>query len=285
MKTIPASDFIHLGDLVRFFHASEGCKIETATQGIQLLEGIVNRQPFEHVGRYMMELKQVREWLESSTSRPGGPTEVSADANRMIAQAADHLRSTIYSESQKWQTIILNQSAVSAKLRSLEARLKFDDQKALLADTIRCLECGAPRAAIVMGWNLTYEYLRRFVFDDKDGRLKTFNKLLEKRKRNKTDNYEPISEYEQLQDLGERFVIDLLFEAALLSKRSHQTLIHALNRRNHFAHPNMAKASDESAAGFIDDLIANVFDNPHFVLSTPEPLQPPNPPIPPSVTP
>lgn len=266
MKTIPASDFIHLGDLVRFLHASEGSKIETAIQGIKLLEGLVNRQPYEHVGRYMMELKHLREWLESSTSWAGGPTKISADANRMIAQAADHLRTTVYSESQKWQTIILDQSAVSGKLRALESRLAFDDQKALLADTIRCLECGAPRAAIVMGWNLTYEYLRRSVFEDKDGRRAAFNALLKGRKRTKSDFYEPIDDYEHFQDLGERFVIDLLFDAELLSKHSHQVLLHALNRRNHFAHPNMAKATDESATGYIDDLIINVFDNPSFIL-------------------
>lgn len=264
MQTISADNFIHLGDLIRLLFNPKGFSPDEIAGLIKQVDAYLTTQPFRHVRMYLEKLDQVRNWLENPKTAWSLSGEMPNDLESHFARIIEPLRSNIYSESKDWQTIILNQSAVSAKLRSLEGWLKFEDQKALLSDTIRCLECGAPRAAIAMGWSLTYEYLRRWVFVETGGRLATFNGLLTTKKRNKTDLYEPIAGYEQFQDLGERFVIDLLNEAKLIDKGPYQLLVDALNRRNHFAHPSFAKATDVSAAGYIENLIVNIFENAGF---------------------
>lgn len=262
MQTTSAYKFIRTGEVIRFLFNPQGSKPEIIAAAIEETNAFLRSQPFKHLENYLNRLDNLQKWLEQPNNSLYNnlPGEIIAQFNDIV----EHLLHNVYSEASEWQTIILNQSAVSAKLRALESRLTFDDQKALLADTIRCLECGAPRAAIVMGWNLTYEYLRRWVFVDTAGRLATFNGLLTTKKRNKTDLYEPIADYDHFQDLGERSVLDWLFEAKIIDKGSYQILVDALNRRNHFAHPSFAKASDTSSAGYIENLIINIFDDPRF---------------------
>ena len=99
------------------------------------------------------------------------------------------------------------------------------------------------------------------VFDDKP-RLAQFNGVLQMRWKSKTVQHAPIVDYEEFFGLPESFVLELMFEAKLIAKEKYQVLQGALNRRNHFAHPNFAKTTGTSAAGYIEDLVINVIDDP-----------------------
>ena len=64
----------------------------------------------------------------------------------------------IVTELQKMRVVRLLEANVSHMLRSLHTDLDLSPtQSALRDETIRCLECGAFRSAIVMGWNINYK--------------------------------------------------------------------------------------------------------------------------------
>lgn len=163
------------------------------------------------------------------------------------------------------RVLLVDQGVVTERLRELRNTITGAEKQIIFADTLRCLETGAYRAAIVMGWNLAYEHLRRWTFKSKRKRLKDFNTELTSRRRNATDLYDPIKEYDDFHELREAMVLEVAFKAKLYPKQKFQVLTGALNDRNHFAHPSSRRATAASATGYIENLIVNVLDDPHFV--------------------
>jgi hypothetical protein len=169
----------------------------------------------------------------------------------------------LLNEAEEIKLLGLTQPVASARLQSLKGAM-YDDQLAgLYHDTLRCLQSGAYRAAIVMGWNLTYDFVRRWVFRD-EHRRGMFNSVLVTKQKSKAACYAPITTFDAYFELSERNVIDWMYEAKLLSKEKHQVLVNALTDRNHFAHPSSRKATATSAAGYIENLVVNILTDAHF---------------------
>lgn len=127
-------------------------------------------------------------------------------------------------------TLSLRKSDVSDLLRQLPPQLSLNpDQERLRNETILCLESGAYRAAATMGWNLAYDYVRRWVFQN---HLSALNPKL------RID--EQIANYEDFYTTGpkEWDFLRACGTAGILGGRIVERLQHFLRERNDYAHAN-----------------------------------------------
>jgi len=140
-------------------------------------------------------------------------------------------------------------------------------QRHLVAETMRCIESGSFRAAVVMGWNLAFDYLRHWVWRATKRRA-SFNTALKARCTTKTGlpvypkgirRYEDFFTAKPM--LNEWTVLEVMRDARLISVPVHDKLCHYLRERNNFAHPNFRKPSDHKASAFIEDLLDIVTDS------------------------
>lgn len=97
-------------------------------------------------------------------------------AAKQLQAYMEPISRTLYAEAREKQLVAVNAGAVCQHLRDLSSRVSLSEiQQRLQAETIACIESGAYRAAVVMGWNLAYDYLRQWVFDN---HLAPFNAAL-----------------------------------------------------------------------------------------------------------
>jgi hypothetical protein len=266
-----AFDYIGLGELLSALRWPSSRRPAEVIDDVRNLRLILGRFAFDRIERRLREFEEtVAEELEQHpekfksdypyTGAESIPKKLLLSLNEIVQLLAE----TILQNWSSREVLPIDRSAVSDMLRALEGTLREDHQKVILSDTIRCLECGAYRAAIVMGWNLAYEHLRQWIFKRKRSRLKQFNAVLVTRNRGPNEPYPPVTVYEDFFEIGERVVIDVAYKAKLFNKQTHQVLVHALTDRNHFAHPSFRRATAVSAAGYIENLILSVVTDPHF---------------------
>jgi hypothetical protein len=208
----------------------------------------------------------IRRGIES-----GGPTSVEHGrvSHRVCKQIGEVVRGLLdytTGSNNREMYLVLNANEVIEKVASLN-RAKGSDREMMIRETVRCLEAGACRAAIVMAWCLTFDHVRQWIFSSKQKRLKAFNSVLTKMNRTPTKLHDPITAYEDFNDHGERDVLDIAYKAKLFIKQKHQVLVNALTDRNHFAHPNSRGATLESALGYVDNLCVNVLKHPDFAFT------------------
>jgi len=164
--------------------------------------------------------------------------------------------------------IRLNNTAVSERLRSLASVVTLNDsQRQLLDETIRCIECDAYRSAIITGWNLTFDFIRQWVFDN---RLTDFNDALTNNyviKRTNTPRFTAILDYRDFWEAsdppGERVVLDCCKDKAIIGGNLHQDLCKHLRQRNNFAHANTKTPTVNQANAYVDELV-DIITNPPF---------------------
>jgi hypothetical protein len=164
------------------------------------------------------------------------------------------------SELQKLRVVRLIDHNVSPHLKSLETALMLSPaQVALCNETKRCLECGAYRSAIVMGWNTIYDYLRTWIVADST-RLDHLNARLAKipGKKGKGKRYpKPFATYAELRDskLEERAFLTHLATINGVDQDCVSDLVRSLNRRNKYAHATQIRDSPHLSNSYIEDLI------------------------------
>ena len=172
-----------------------------------------------------------------------------------------HYHRLIHSSAFIGQKVLpVENNVVTESLRLLLQDITNDQERIILLDTLRCLECGAYRAAIVMGWNLTYERIRHWIFKSPRKRRREFNTALT----TKHPKHAPIAQYEDFYEVGERKVLDIAYDAELFTKQKYQILVNSLYDRHHFAHASKRKATPATAAGYIENLIINILNDKHF---------------------
>ena len=177
-----------------------------------------------------------------------------------ISQIVRDFFELLKKDGRSWEVVQIDRSAVSDVLRGLRSHAADQHQANLVDEAIRCLECGAYRAAIVTGWNLAFDHFRQWIFSSRKKRLKELNAVLTSKNRTPPQ----VVHYEDFFELSERVLIDDSYAAKLFKKGPHKFLVNALDTRNSFAHPSHLVATGVSAAGYIDGLIRNVITNPHF---------------------
>jgi hypothetical protein len=167
---------------------------------------------------------------------------------------------------------VLNQTAVSQKLRAFGTNHPLTAIQIHLRDeTILCLEIEAYRAAAVMGWNLAYDYIRTWLFNN-DGHRKAFNRRLLAIKNKGTGKsvYKRIVKYSDFYTAkpapNEYKVLELMEEAGLLKGVSEQ-LTHYLRERNQYAHASNFQPTADQVNHYLDNLI-DIITSEHFPLRT-----------------
>jgi hypothetical protein len=168
---------------------------------------------------------------------------ITESAARELSAMVSAIVRTLEHESKARQVVVLNTAGVSAKLRQLPSKCVLNDtQRHLLDETIRCVECAAYRAAAVMGWNLVYDCIRRWMWVDATRRAAFNAKLMAVTNRAGANVYPAgLTTYEEFYTirpaLGERDVLDVMRDAGLLSG-VYEKLAGYLKDRNTFAHAN-----------------------------------------------
>jgi hypothetical protein len=158
------------------------------------------------------------------------------------------IRDGLFAKARKLEVIAVKSGAVIQQLRNLPAsRVLNDMQQELLKQTILCLEAGANRAAVVMGWNLAYDVIRQWVFDN---HLSPFNVALAKHVDQKSGNpvYKRITHYDDFFSgkPREHTVIDTCFDAQIgIGGKLRDNLQQYLRRRNDYAHRSLTTPTSE----------------------------------------
>lgn len=178
---------------------------------------------------------------------------------KQIAAVANTIGTVLCKDADGRNTVALESEEVSARLRKFQTLLPADmtltdAQEELLGEAIRCIECGAYRAAAVMGWNLAYDCIRQWAFDN---RLADLNKGLGKVCPDKTR----IAKYEDFfgKDApSERQVIDAMGHkdsGPIIGGKIHNHLVQHLDHRNKYAHASEKAASAHKTNAFIENMI------------------------------
>lgn len=188
----------------------------------------------------------------------GTVTEQSGNEVRLLLAP---IRASLENETKRKLMIELRTSDVTSHLRELPEHLELNNpQKLLLAETCRCVEVGAYRAANVMAWSLAFDYIRQWVFDNQ---LVQFNQALTTQyQKNHPD---PIVEYEEFltrDNLGEYVVLDAMKGAKIIRGKLFDQLNHYLRERNKYAHPNFAEPTVSKTNSYIQHLIEIILGEP-----------------------
>lgn len=149
---------------------------------------------------------------------------------------------------------------ISERLAELSTRITDTQEANFLDETLKCLKTAAPRAAIVMAWNLAYHHLRSWILAR---HLPAFNTELTSRYRSKMKTFDPVTCHDDFPD-GEWFVLDLCRAAGFLDSHRFGILEGALKKRNRYAHPSPVKASGPEATGYVAELLTHVLLNSYF---------------------
>jgi hypothetical protein len=129
-------------------------------------------------------------------------------------------------------------------------------KREFLQETVRCFEANAPRAAVVMCWNLVVHHLQDHLFAD-PSRLGSFNAALA----NNKDTRVKITTIRKLDDFTEMSESKFLLfcrEAKIVTTSMFKKLETRLDERNSAAHPSGIKTTPKAAEAYIEDMVENV---------------------------
>lgn len=150
--------------------------------------------------------------------------------------------------------------AVSKLLADLPAKVPDLAERTFLSEALNCYRVGAYRAAIVMAWNLAFDHLLEWIFQN-PSRLAAFNTAIPIRF--PKSKLPPITVREHFEDAKEAEIIDIALTANLISKNLTEILRENLKRRNRAAHPSQVVIVQSQA----DDAITNLVNNVVLALS------------------
>jgi hypothetical protein len=146
---------------------------------------------------------------------------------------------------------------VDKMLAELPARVPDLAERAFLDEAIRCLRCGAFRAAIVMTWNLAFDHFCLFILKN---HLAAFNAQwpVSFGKEHQKSTIQAIAKREDFAELKESQVIQICRSAGIITGDVARILTEKLTKRNSAAHPSDVVVTQVQAEAFVDDLIRNV---------------------------
>lgn len=144
--------------------------------------------------------------------------------------------------------------AVSKLLSDLPAKVPNLEERAFLSEALNCYRVSAYRAAIVMAWNLAFDHLLGWIFNEPT-RLAAFNAAIPVRyPKSKLQ----ITTREGFEDAKEFEIIEIAHSANIISKNVADILRDNLKRRNRAAHPSQVVVVQSQADDTITDLVNNI---------------------------
>ncbi len=148
--------------------------------------------------------------------------------------------------------------AVSQLLRDLSAKVSDDAERLFLSEAIKCYHVRAPRAAIVMSWNLAYDHVLNWVLADQ-ARINGFNAKIVARIGAKRGASLTMAKREDFEELKEQEVLDIISNTGILrSSNTKKILDTYLTRRNLAAHPSLVDIDLAAADDMITSLAKNI---------------------------
>ena len=250
-EPIKASDYVELGELLSYLCGPSGRNKDEYLRKADRFRRILKQCGF-------LDSRNASQPLSSRTiwANPSGIIDRGVERLEKTALAA---RAMLRLEADNRQMFTIQSGEVSKELRNLPNRLPTgkvltEAQTRLLDEVVRSIQGGAYRAAAVMCWNLAYDYIRQWVFDN---RLADFNKGLAKACPPKT----PISQYRDFFDRdapNESQVIDAMVRqesGPIIGRKLHDHLVQHLDYRNKYAHASEKAASAHKTNAFIENMI------------------------------
>jgi hypothetical protein len=271
--THPSSDpiasarYIVIGEMLNALQNAKGIKFGLVMGHLAQLMATLDRVglpfPKKNLDTFVKEIEEMSANLYHKTGGGVVPDYTAADLCKLIVVAHE----TITGAAESRLTIALDTGGVSAKLRSLPQQLTNLNpaQTSLMAETIRCLECGAYRSAAVMGWNMAFDYIRQWVFDN---HLLSFNGALTTNYVNRRGGnpiYDAIADYADFLKSdapGERIVLDTCNSAGIVTGNVYEDLKVHLRQRNVYAHPSGREPTAIQVNAYIEHLIDIILGNP-----------------------
>lgn len=144
---------------------------------------------------------------------------------------------------------------VEKMLTDLPGKIADEGERLFLDETLKCYRHGAPRAAVVMAWNLAYDHVARWVLADVQ-RLAEFNAGIPRR--NPKKSHVRIALRSDFEELKEDETIDILGGVTGISGNMKKILKDKLSRRNMYAHPSTLTIERAQVDDMITDLVNNV---------------------------
>jgi hypothetical protein len=250
---IPAARYLSLGDTYFALQHEKGNPLPWV-QGhlssfVSTMDLLGFNYPKDTVANFASWVDQWGETARPEQLKQGFPEAEAIELLRIMKPIVE----TITKEAEKRLTIVLSTDLLTVRLRDLENKLN-DSQKRLLEETARCLECGAYRSGAVMGWNVAYDYIRQWVFDNKLG---DFNNALTSNYMKKGQPlYQAIKDYDDFEDgPQEKIVLETCFIANIFGGKIHDELRQHLRTRNTYAHPTDKVPSANTVNGYIEHLV------------------------------
>lgn len=184
-------------------------------------------------------------------ARAGGYVDKASDDGRKLWQLTDsgdgHVRELLGLPSTEPEIL-----EDVASLTALAKKIKDDTVRGYVEESIRCLQAGALRAAVVFLWTGAIRTLHEESL--KKGATKV-NAALQKQ----DPKARKVSTIEHFAWIGDRTFLDATPDMGLLDKGEKDTLVDALNLRNRCGHPTKYKPREAKAKSFIEDVLGIVF--------------------------
>jgi hypothetical protein len=148
---VPLAAFVGLGQNLWFLLKPEYANVQAYFQGIRDFTEqltICNLPQTRQAANTLSNINTIYSIHGTQRINPEGVTYLQA----MMAP----IRDCLFAEVDAMEAMAVRTGAASQRLRTLPIiRSLNDTQQRLLKETILCLEAGAHRAAVVMGWNGT----------------------------------------------------------------------------------------------------------------------------------
>lgn len=263
METRTLEDYCEFAFGVQFLRRPHGAMPEYVVSAIDSLLQRLPEHGLAHANEQAFPLKAFKEKLSRAMNENMQPF-VRGMPDNWINALSTIMEPVVRNVGSEGRTIVLtrlNQNAASARLRSFREGNLTAEQDAIKAEAIRCMEVGAYRAAMVMGWNLVYDVLRRWIFDK---HLAEFNAVLTAKIQRKNKPYSAIKEYSEFFAVQERDALDWSLQGNLFNDKVHRALVERLDRRNDHAHANFRHPDATQVMGYINELLAIIEDRPFF---------------------
>lgn len=255
-EPIIAHAYIYLGKLIQFLTDAAG---PVQNEYVRRLEELSGQLTACGLNSSRSAARSIEGQTVPGDPRTGRLTRESASHYGSLMRAIDQ---AVGAEATGIMLLPLDVKGVSPRLRSLSTDLMLTNiQKTLYAETVRCVECGAYRSAMVMAWNLAFDRIRQWIFDK---RLGDFNAdLISRYTKNGSPQYSPIADYDDFFDKGapgERIVLDIAKAASLIGGEMYDHLCQYLRFRNNYAHPTLRTISRDQTNSAVEHLIEIMLD-------------------------
>jgi len=202
------------------------------------------------------QFESVAKKLEGVARNSGEKTKTPEDIARELHSIVECIHDTVKSQAHERRLTLLQSGSVSAKLRELAKQGTLNTRQTYLFDeTVSNLETGAYRSAIVMGWNLAYDIIRQWVFDDATRRAAFNTELTKIKDRSGKPRFDQLVDYSDFYDIGEKVVLDVCKDANLLGGNLYDDLRGYLRQRNSYAHASDSHPTVNQANALIDHLV------------------------------